>query len=596
MPYSNVIDMPLQEENDDLLGMGRYAEALAEFISVARMPTTLAIQGEWGSGKTSLMNQLRHRLCVQLGEADAGEKAYYGIWINTWQYSLMRDPEDTLLSVMRGVTDEVLNIMRRRHQTKLAGTIEKVGSVFAKLATIGAKAAANVSGIGAERVDELLSGNGKNGPAAFREAISSAIEQCLEEDRAAGHAIRGFLFFIDDLDRIDPPVAVQILELLKNLFEVENCLFILAIDYDVVVKGLTPKFGPLTEKNEREFRSFFDKIIQLPFSMPINSYSVDSYLANSLQEIGYFTSDQFSNTHEKQKISLQESLAEMVMLSTGANPRSVKRLINSLSLIKIMHSITSGGEMSEREKLINFGFVCVQIAYPGIYSMLLAYPDYKKWDEKVARRFHASALEAHTKDILIEQEDFDEEWEQVVYRVCQHNAYLSARAYAVSRLLNLLAGLIGETDDFGAEVEHMLGFATVTTVAAGDGASSRQTQRERIRLQSLEEFIACQRERGVREELLPAIRAFGEHFSQKYGDTVRLEFARGGLSVLVANSKSRERRLAILWPQKNGFAVQTGEYSVSRLRSLDPTTEGGLPADFFSRAHERFITISSDAV
>lgn len=26
MPYSNVIDMPLQEENDDLFGMGRYRE------------------------------------------------------------------------------------------------------------------------------------------------------------------------------------------------------------------------------------------------------------------------------------------------------------------------------------------------------------------------------------------------------------------------------------------------------------------------------------------------------------------------------------------------------------------------------------------
>lgn len=26
----------------------------------------------------------------------------------------------------------------------------------------------------------------------------------------------GYLFFIDDLDRIDPPVAVQILELLKT--------------------------------------------------------------------------------------------------------------------------------------------------------------------------------------------------------------------------------------------------------------------------------------------------------------------------------------------------------------------------------------------
>ena len=41
-----------------------------------------------------------------------------------------------------------------------------------------------------------------------------------------------------------------------------NCVFVLAIDYDVVVKGLESKFGKKTEENEREFRSFFDKIIQ----------------------------------------------------------------------------------------------------------------------------------------------------------------------------------------------------------------------------------------------------------------------------------------------------------------------------------------------
>jgi hypothetical protein len=41
-------------------------------------------------------------------------------------------------------------------------------------------------------------------------------------------------------------------------------VFVLAIDYDVVIKGLEPKFGKFSEKNEREFRSFFDKIIQFP--------------------------------------------------------------------------------------------------------------------------------------------------------------------------------------------------------------------------------------------------------------------------------------------------------------------------------------------
>ena len=50
------------------------------------------------------------------------------------------------------------------------------------------------------------------------------------------------------------------------------------IDYDIVVKGLESKFGPKTDENEREFRSFFDKIIQVPFSMPTGTYDIENFL------------------------------------------------------------------------------------------------------------------------------------------------------------------------------------------------------------------------------------------------------------------------------------------------------------------------------
>lgn len=113
--------------------------------------------------------------------------------------------------------------------------------------------------------------------------IAKLVETSLEQNPSK----KGFTLYIDDLDRIDPPVAVEILELLKNIFDLKHCVFVLAIDYDVVIKGLKPKFGELTDKNEREFRSFFDKIIQLPFSMPVASYNVDTFLVEALSEIEF---------------------------------------------------------------------------------------------------------------------------------------------------------------------------------------------------------------------------------------------------------------------------------------------------------------------
>ena len=59
---SNIIDKPRVGGGRDLLGTDKYLEALIRFIKTAQMPTTIAIQGEWGSGKTSMMNQIKDTL------------------------------------------------------------------------------------------------------------------------------------------------------------------------------------------------------------------------------------------------------------------------------------------------------------------------------------------------------------------------------------------------------------------------------------------------------------------------------------------------------------------------------------------------------
>ena len=59
---SSIIDVPRKYTEEDLFGINKYQEALIEFINLTNTPITIALQGEWGSGKTSLMNQLRWEL------------------------------------------------------------------------------------------------------------------------------------------------------------------------------------------------------------------------------------------------------------------------------------------------------------------------------------------------------------------------------------------------------------------------------------------------------------------------------------------------------------------------------------------------------
>ena len=459
---SSIIDVPRKHTQEDLFGIQAYQNALIKYIRMTDTPITIALQGEWGSGKTSLMNLLRYNLC------DVNDAPYFPVWINTWQYSLMKTPSQAIMSILEGIINQIGAL--HPSDKKWAESKRKIGGLFKKMASVGTKMVAGTVGIDGGVVDDLFEGkeSAASDISQLKEEIAKLIDEALSKDTSK----QGFTFYIDDLDRIDPPVAVEILELLKNIFDLEKCVFILAIDYDVVIKGLKPKFGELTDANEREFRSFFDKIIQLPFSMPVASYSVDSFLVDALGKIEFFTDQELKDP------SLAEKLSEITRLSVGTNPRSLKRLTNTLALISIIYEEQTGAQnnVTVLDKLINYSLVCIQIAYPYIYNQLTEAPDFKSWNETVASKLKLRPLTAQESEVLDKTEEFDEEWEKIVYRMCQKETFLSNRAFSVSTLLNKIAEIVGNDDQLGEIIEATLEMSAVTNLKAFDGPMKKPTK------------------------------------------------------------------------------------------------------------------------
>ena len=459
---SSIIDVPRKHTQEDLFGIQAYQNALIKYIRMTDTPITIALQGEWGSGKTSLMNLLRYNLC------DVNDAPYFPVWINTWQYSLMKTPSQAIMSILEGIINQIGAL--HPSDQKWAESKRKIGGLFKKMASVGTKMVAGTVGIDGGVVDDLFEGKGSAASdiSQLKEEIAKLIDEALSKDTSK----QGFTFYIDDLDRIDPPVAVEILELLKNIFDLEKCVFILAIDYDVVIKGLKPKFGELTDANEREFRSFFDKIIQLPFSMPVASYSVDSFLVDALGKIEFFTDQELKDP------SLAEKLSEITRLSVGTNPRSLKRLTNTLALISIIYEEQTGAQnnITVLDKLINYSLVCIQIAYPYIYNQLTEAPDFKSWNETIASKLKLRPLTAQESEVLDKTEEFDEEWEKIVYRMCQKETFLSNRAFSVSTLLNKIAEIVGNDDQLGEIIEATLEMSAVTNLKAFDGPMKKPTK------------------------------------------------------------------------------------------------------------------------
>lgn len=454
---SSIIDIPRKKNEADLFGIQKYQNALVDFVNHSHTPLTIALQGEWGSGKTSLMNLLDDELC------DKG--TFYRVWINSWQYSLMRTPEEAILKIVEGMIEQILSTISDNDGKNK--TIENVKSIFKKISLAGgkflAKQIAEKAGLNPDGVDDLFNGGGSEGAeiSGMKKEIEKLIAEIIETSKDKNKT--GFMFFIDDLDRIDPPVAVHILELLKNIFDLDKCIFVLAIDYDVVIKGLEPKFGKLTEQNEREFRSFFDKIIQLPFSMPVASYTIDVYLLEALKNIGFITEEE--STEDQYK----ESLTEFASLSVGQNPRALKRLTNTLSLITIINKY--GDEQQneiENEKLIGFAMVCLQIAYPYVYNKLIEDSNFVNWNDETALKLDLLSLTPEQQARLNSTSEFDEPWEKVLFRMCQKETYSKNRVFQISRLLNKVKELIPENRDLGEVVASILEQSAITNLAAND--------------------------------------------------------------------------------------------------------------------------------
>lgn len=629
MAKSSIIDVPVKSKGKDALDINIYVKALNQFLTDADTPLTVAIQGEWGSGKTSFMNQIHEDLC-------GDDKPFFGIWTRAWEYALLGEPKKILLHMIQGIICDIEQQAKAQGiSVGMSDAFSKARSMFVRVAEIGMQAAAAQVGISASSVSTLFSDGAKNSSIEdLKEALEQAVQASISNTKRKK---KGFIFFIDDLDRLDPVVAVQFLELMKNIFDLKQCIFVLAIDYDVVVKGLKPKFGPRTEENDREFRSFFDKIIQVPFAIPTSSYNMERFLTEKLTEIGFVKEKELKEkknlgnyncfipgTPQSSKgVDVSHILTALTKFSTGSNPRAVKRMLNTLSLIGIIQKCslealneagqdTSDYKFDLNQKLICYCLVSLQIAYPSFYNLLLSNPVFTEWDDVLAKKKGYISLKDDESNTLDGFDEFDEEWEKFVYRACQTTTYLKSRSSAVSSIFNILRGLIllstpiasqkaeneSEEDTEKAiikqAVRKALGMASVTGLSTeADDSLEEKRSYTMIRYATPEEFKS-----SLEASLFPAFDLFlmvKEHFDERFGDKIEYEYGKNKIVVKILNNRTRERNLATIDLKEKGYLLKFipgGMSSDAYLKLKASPSE--IPGKTWEHIKNRFNEYSND--
>lgn len=416
-------DQPIKSLHDDHLKNNQYALGLLNFIKIADAPITIGIQGGWGSGKTSLINLLQN-------EMEASDDTLC-INVNAWQQSLFASSGKSgeialaLLESAYGELIEQIQGKAKRGKIKINDeqkqNILRLGKTVVRLTAAFAGIPLAIGDDSPERTQQRPSQAFKKLRTDLNEAIHSLIADSTNN-------LKRVVIFVDDLDRIQPETAVEVLDVLKNVFDIQHCISVLAIDYDVVIKGLRRKFGD-QERNQREFRQYFDKIIQIPFSMPTSAYrnSVPAMLERLLETILPETADAHSHAN------VIEDISDVALMATDGIPRSIKRIVNTVSLLSIIDAATpseSDKAMQTQDVAMDLQFkilftvVCLQVSFPEIHKALCQLPDLKRWDEeKSSTVWHLSELDEGMLGSL--SLNFDKYWEPTLLKLVVRHELIS---------------------------------------------------------------------------------------------------------------------------------------------------------------------------
>jgi possible P-loop ATPase len=317
MNQYGMTDVPAAIKGKDIFSVKSYINGLEEFILNCPTPMSIALQGDWGTGKTTFLKTI---------EEDFKEKndKIKTIYFNTWAYSQFNNCDGLYFSLISNIINQ-LDVKDEIIKKDADDLLKKIYNILIFCAkSFFGKKMFDFTGADPKKIEAIL-----NGQVQEVEEHSKAI-QSLKETFAAlvnkivnsinrnnvGNKAR-IVICIDDLDRLEPKRAVEVLEVLKLFMDVENCVYLLAIDQNVVVSGVRSKYD--SQMPEEKCRAFFDKIVQLPFSMPVQSYKVKELIEDM------FGKDFLGN--------YKNTIYKFVQTNLGSNPRTIKRVLNRFCLL-----------------------------------------------------------------------------------------------------------------------------------------------------------------------------------------------------------------------------------------------------------------------
>ena len=362
-------DLPIKSLNEDKLEIKKYIDSLYKFIETCDTPCTISIQGDWGSGKSSVMNCLKD----VIESKNKTDNKYHCVYFNTWQYSQFSSDDNLYLTFLTHLIDTLTKDLP--NSKNILKTISDITQkIISKLDK------SNIASAIIEYKPEKIKEDRENNIFINSIELINDLKYSLC-DFSKGLGNKKIIVFIDDLDRLEPVKALELLEIIKLFLDLENFVFVLAMDINVVINGVKQKFGK--ETSTEKCIAFFDKIVQLPFHIPLDKYDYSALIKDLFE-------------HSVKDDGIYNKLSSFIKLCIKSNPRSFNRLRNSYQLLRNIIKQDNKDSEDTLNDFLLLSVIAIQIYNKDLYSFFISiYDDIDEND-----------LEYNDKDITDELNTF----------------------------------------------------------------------------------------------------------------------------------------------------------------------------------------------
>ena len=304
--------LPELTEKTDLFGTYEKMEFIKTFLNeevgskYLRENNMIALYGNWGSGKTTLIHAL---------EKELDRQKYKPIVFYAWKYE---KDQNLAFSLYECLLDKLKDPKQKKDYIKAARDILIGGlkGVNISVPFVNVDPHKVIKGI-EEALLEKKSENSfyskiKNFEAKFNKLVKQILK---EQDK------KMLIVFIDDLDRCEPDHILDLLAMVKLFFTLgkesfirkdSKIIFFCGIDKDAVKKAVKKRYGDIIKSEE-----YLEKIFDLSFEMPVTAYKIDNFL-NSLKIFG------------EKEIPLISLFFEAINF---INPRHIKKIFNKYLIL-----------------------------------------------------------------------------------------------------------------------------------------------------------------------------------------------------------------------------------------------------------------------